>query len=740
MLIPGELRLLRQWVCWRGVLRPDGKITKIPINPHTGQLASVVVSSSWGKYETALERNDVDGIGFVFTKNDSYCGIDLDDPQGDVAIAHRQQRIAEAFDTYSEISPSGRGLHMIAKGAVPKGRRRDKIEIYSHSRFFTMTGNVYSGKPIAYRQALVDMLWAEMGSVSDLDDPTPDDTAQIQTDDEVLMTGANATNGEKFKALFEGRWQELYQSQSEADLSLINMLAYYTSSKSQIVRIFKRSVLGRRTKADRASYVDEMVRKSFDKHLPTIDTRALKAEFDKSVEIIEPPSIVESPYKFPPGLLGELAQYFYDAAPLPVQEIALSAAIGLMAGICGRSYNVSDTGLNLYVMLLAETGRGKEAMASGIDRLVDTVAKQIPMIRNYIGPAEIASGPALIRYMSKSPCFVSVMGEIGYRLKSMSEARASSAETTLRRDLLQIYMKSGKTQTFQPMVYSDKDKDTKTLHSPSLSILGEGTPSTFYSAINEQMIEDGLLPRFIIIEYLGERVALNKKHAMRFPSSSLVEKFGSLAANVLGMANNGIVCDVDAKEDVKILLDEFSEIIRKKINSTQTKIVADLWNRAHLNTMRLASLAAIGENNKVPTITTANVLWAKAIVVAAIERIIYRFEEGEIGAANEEARQMKYFMNAVREFVMLPYENIKHYDVRKDMHDNKVIPYGYLVRKLASSQAFRSDRIGATNAIKRTVQVLMESGILVEVAKVEMTNKYATTQRAFMVSNFAVLK
>ncbi len=46
----------------------------------------------------------------------------------------------------------------------------------------------------------------------------------------------------------------------------------------------------------------------------------------------------------PPGLVGEVAQFIYKAAPRPVPEIALVGAIGLIAGIVGRCFNISRTG------------------------------------------------------------------------------------------------------------------------------------------------------------------------------------------------------------------------------------------------------------------------------------------------------------------------------------------------------------------------------------------------------------
>lgn len=117
--IPEELRSYPQWVCHDAAKRP--------INPHTGQLADVTDPTTWGSFDQALaiaEAGKCAGVGFVFTDSDPYAGIDLDVPEG-AAPSEGQQRIYDAFKTYAEQSPSGRGLHIIAKGRVSAAAIRD---------------------------------------------------------------------------------------------------------------------------------------------------------------------------------------------------------------------------------------------------------------------------------------------------------------------------------------------------------------------------------------------------------------------------------------------------------------------------------------------------------------------------------------------------------------------------------------------------------------------------------------
>jgi len=136
--IPAELRSLKQWVLWRYELVND-KQTKVPYQTN-GAKADVTNSHTWNYYDNIISLVDeYSGIGLVFSTSDSYTGIDLD-YDSDINIIATQLKIFSEFDSYSEISPSGMGLHIIIKGTVPAGRRKNSVEVYSSNRFFTMTG------------------------------------------------------------------------------------------------------------------------------------------------------------------------------------------------------------------------------------------------------------------------------------------------------------------------------------------------------------------------------------------------------------------------------------------------------------------------------------------------------------------------------------------------------------------------------------------------------------------------
>lgn len=80
-------------------------------------------------------------------------------------------------------------------------------------------------------------------------------------------------------------------------------------------------------------------------------------------------------------------------------------ALGMVSGIVGRQYNIPGSGLNLYLILLAATGTGKEGMATGINALVSKVRETVPAVDQFVGPAEFSSGPALVKALNAQSCF-----------------------------------------------------------------------------------------------------------------------------------------------------------------------------------------------------------------------------------------------------------------------------------------------------------------------------------------------
>lgn len=144
--IPDELKVRPQWVTHK---------KKIPLNPKTGKAADTTDPMTWGTFDEACqsaEHRHHTGIGYVFSADDPFVGIDLDDCiSEDTHVETWAQDIIATMNTYSEQSLSKTGVHIIANGAILKSIKTKQIEIYSQDRYFTVTGQQLVGTPSTIR-------------------------------------------------------------------------------------------------------------------------------------------------------------------------------------------------------------------------------------------------------------------------------------------------------------------------------------------------------------------------------------------------------------------------------------------------------------------------------------------------------------------------------------------------------------------------------------------------------------
>lgn len=142
--IPNELKELNQWVLWARVPRGN-RDAKVPYSVN-GFPARTNDSRTWSSYEATVDAYMTDperysGIGFVFTDKDPYCGIDLDHCINGGEIDEWANNILKQLDSYTEYSPSGTGIHILAKGKKPTAKcKKGLFEIYEKGRYFTVTG------------------------------------------------------------------------------------------------------------------------------------------------------------------------------------------------------------------------------------------------------------------------------------------------------------------------------------------------------------------------------------------------------------------------------------------------------------------------------------------------------------------------------------------------------------------------------------------------------------------------
>lgn len=316
--IPSALQNRPQWVLWHLRQKGEEKPTKVPINP-SGYPIDAVKKKNWMSYKEAskcLDDNSSIGLGFALSEESEIICIDLDnvrDPETS-EIKPEALRIVNSLNSFTEVSQSGKGLHIFIKAKRTGGRNASRIgniEIYSSKRFIAMTGSHLSETPLNIEErqeefnSLYDGLRATEREIYDstiYPDPDSEKEAfckeiaeyvesafgkqtiaayagghRVKSDEQVIVTLLNSRN-QKAKDLWNGEPLALmqYGSDSQSDQALSNCIARFTRGNPiQTYRLFRKSHAGARDKWDRPDYAFRTIKNSIVSYFTQLEEDAI---------------------------------------------------------------------------------------------------------------------------------------------------------------------------------------------------------------------------------------------------------------------------------------------------------------------------------------------------------------------------------------------------------------------------------------------------------------------------------
>ncbi|MER1998929.1 MAG: hypothetical protein ABS882_04070, partial [Lysinibacillus sp.] len=246
--IPLELQERNQWVVYEqaAVTTDKGEVVfkKYPLQTND-DMANVNCKNTWNSFENVLATKDTykyDGIGFVFNENDPYVGIDFDNCiDGDGQLDPQVAAIVECINSYTELSPSGTGIHIIVKAditdfIVGKGmNKKDAIcEIYYSSRYFTMTGKVlfnhlHIKEATEHVKTLIEIHYPEKMVANQKNQEVKNYPRLNVSKQRVLKKMFKSKYGKEIRKLYEGKVtpENCGKSQSEIDFTLCMQLAFW---------------------------------------------------------------------------------------------------------------------------------------------------------------------------------------------------------------------------------------------------------------------------------------------------------------------------------------------------------------------------------------------------------------------------------------------------------------------------------------------------------------------------------
>jgi len=535
-MIPQMMKEYPHWICWARAIR-DGKETKLPQSPHGG-FARADDQSTWGTFnqaQTYLQQNEkLSGLGFVFSDDDDFCGIDLDSCRDAETgkIDNSAQDIINAFNSYTEISPSKEGIHIIISGKKKGTKaRKGKIEIYDRRRYFTMTGDVLGDHTtIEHRQEQLDKLYDDLFITEQSEQAQP----QMKPDDDsaLIEKAKSATNGAKFTALWSGDTSG-HASHSEADLALCSMLAYWTGCDAGAIdRLFRQSGLVRDKWTEREDYRTSTIEQAISAGNTTFSpggqveqpTAYVYEPIDTSEIDLTPslsvPVLPESVWR---GTFAKYRQLMSPASEAPdaYHFGNLLTCIGALLGRSVMVHYAEELYPNFYAVLEGPTGISRKSSATRkavmTIRDVDPtliVRRGLSTIEGMINLLKAPTEEEIQEYTDKLTAFNKGL------LTSEPEKPTPIFEHEGRRLLIQLdeftqLLKKARQESSSTLIYGltsaydmpeTLDNPTKenpmSAHKPCVSVIGLTTKAWLEHALNYEDLLGGFVNRFIF--FAGE--------------------------------------------------------------------------------------------------------------------------------------------------------------------------------------------------------------------------------------------
>jgi hypothetical protein len=361
---PIELQRIPQWIGWK----PEavgGRTTKIPYCPTTGLRASTTDPQTWTTYDNACEAlNGFDGLaglGFVFKP--PYVGVDLDKCRNAETGATQPWalEVIKMLDSYTELSPSKTGYHILLKGVLPAGgNRRGQVEVYTQSRYFTITGEHVPGTPTSINER---------------------DLTEFHR--RFILNNAVATEVPKDESLSAVEWKLACDTAKRLGPS--------ANIEDVTLEFFKNANL-RDKWIKNKSYISRTISKAIQKVHPAVTAATATAvafEEEPEVELIED-CLPEFPIV--PGTIGDLADALCPSIPREFKVMAAVTIVGLV--LSGRVSLEGESHLEprFYTGMIALAGAGKTAAINEISQRITGDFILIP---------SVDSGPALVDTFSE---------------------------------------------------------------------------------------------------------------------------------------------------------------------------------------------------------------------------------------------------------------------------------------------------------------------------------------------------
>ena len=506
-----------QWVCW-----DDSSGRKVPINARGGP-ASSTDPKTWSSYLDALECSEIhgySGVGFVFTEDDCFCGVDIDDCVGPGdKVDESTMSLIKALDSYCEYSPSGTGVKIFGLcDKQYKGRNEDGLEYYTKGRYFTFTEDPLHVEDMRDLSSFFERQHSEP------EHELVETTTEEDYGEERLYRAERYLDSVKPSVEGQGGDLQLY-------MACVRLVQDFNLSNEDATKLLVERYNPRCTppwdvrdieyKVDWASQkkrVDSVGRLNDNSKYVTVseaDELSASILINKRQESL-PDHLTWLPSQSPMSMMFD---YIMSTSARENRALAFSGALAWYCGLIGgKVMDESGVTSNLYTVTLAPSSGGKQAPQDAIRSVTDASDWG-----EWLG-GKVTSDSAIGAILKQSPNALCLWDEVGLFLQKSK----GGVQATITDLLLDLW---GSTNSkFRLKQYADSERDI-VIDKPCFGFAGWSTAEHFWAGLNKMHLHDGFAGRLLVIN-TGER-SPRKRKVYQDPPRPLVQ-----VANVWNKKDN----------------------------------------------------------------------------------------------------------------------------------------------------------------------------------------------------------
>lgn len=717
--IPAELRNLKQWCCFD---LEDGK--KIPYIAGNCAKASSNNPETWRTFEEAawdVTTGKRQHLGLAITH--PYVFVDLDEPQ---------PGIFDTIESYSQRSQSGNGTHIICRshfegeGIHPKS---PAVGMFKESRFCLFTADVVEGRNEIkdFDSETLQQIYDWLSSSKQSYNTTNLVEVPVTLEDEEVLERCRK-RFDTFDSLWNGNAGE---DHSASDHALISALADECESNEQVTRLWFSSPLCRPHRRNQ-KYVDMTLKKIrgkqqfFKLHEFQKDDEQESEEQTFTYRDLGERDLIDS---LPDGLVKRLADWHWRQSFYPLQECSFAVAVSVIATVAGRNFqSFTGMGLNPWFILLADTSWGKDEYAKGITKIFSTITKAqlgVGFMGMVAGIA--ASGEGLEDRLARSERLNTYCDEFDFIFQSLASQNAQPHIKSLTKLLLTAYGRSGQGSFLERRLKASKGPDEpqpQSIEAPNLVVSGETIAEKLYRHMTSELANNGFLQRFCILRSKNTSVSkkINPTHNIKMPQE-LVDDLLSLFVHCDELKTREDFITVKPQKDAEALLHDYVDRKREESLNANEDATKHLMNRAGLKVIKLSGLFGVSAGHKKPVVTVEQVEAAMRIVDRCDKEILDQFNNGSVGGGQTKQE------SEIREILKTVLKAGKATRIKLGINGKlagvkDAVPYLWLKRKVISSNAFSSDRNGASDAFEKALRHMETGGEIIRIRAEEAETKY----------------